>query len=71
MHIWDILDSRIRQRNPPPQTLYGLFLASQNELRFILQHTIRNRVASMRCYCATVIATRREHPMLNTLTPYD
>ena len=37
------------------QTLQKLFLALQNEWQNIPKYTIQNLVASMHCYCASVI----------------
>ena len=55
-HLWDILDRRVSQRNPPPQTL--LILALRNEWQNIPQCTIQNRVTCMRRRCAVVITAR-------------
>ena len=64
-HLWDMMDSRVRQRNPSPQTLQELFLAFQNEWQNIPTHTrartIQNLVASMHRLWAAVIATRGGH----------
>ena len=60
-HLWDVLDRRIRTRNPPPQTLQELFQALQNEWQNIPQRTIQRLVSSMRKRCIAVINARGGH----------
>ena len=41
-YLWDMLDRRVRERNPLPQTLWEMLLALHNEWQNIPQLTIQN-----------------------------
>ena len=56
-----ILDRRVRQMNPPPQSLQEVFMALQNEWQHTLQCAIQKLVASTCRRCAAVIAARGGH----------
>ena len=44
-HVWDILEKRVRRRDPPPRTLGELDATLQAEWRRILHVTIRRLIA--------------------------
>ena len=46
-HLWDQLDKRVRQRQPPPQTLDQLRQMLQQEWRTIPRNNVRNLIESM------------------------
>ena len=46
--LWDQLDKRVRQRQPPPQTLDQLRQMLQQEWRTIQRNNVRNLIESMR-----------------------
>ena len=46
-HLWDQLDKRVRQRQPPPQTLDQLRQMLQQEWRTISRNNVRNLIESM------------------------
>jgi transposase len=56
-HLWDELDKRVRQRQPPPQTLDQLRQMLQQEWRTIPRNNVRNFIESMprRCWPRVVI----------------
>jgi transposase len=46
-HLWDHLDKRVRQRQPPPQTLDQLCQMLQQEWRTIPRNNVRKLIESM------------------------
>jgi hypothetical protein len=56
-HLWDELDKRVRQRQPPPQTLDQLHQILQQERRTIPRNNVRNLIESMsrRCWSRVVV----------------
>jgi hypothetical protein len=56
-HLWDELDKRVRQRQPPPQTLVQLRQMLQQEWRTIPRNNVRNLIESMprRCCLRVVV----------------
>jgi transposase len=60
-HLWDQLDKRVRQRQPPPQTLDQLRLMLQQEWRTIPRNNVRNLIESMPRRCRAVLAARDGH----------
>ena len=46
-HLWNLLDKRVRQRQPPPQTLDQLRQMLQQEWRTIPRNNVRNLIESM------------------------
>ena len=46
-HLWNQLDKRVRQRQPPPQTLDQLRQMLQQEWRTIPRNNVRNLIESM------------------------
>ena len=57
-HLWDELDKRVRQRQPPPQTLDQLRQILQQEWRTIPRNNVRNLIETMsrRWWSWTVLA---------------
>ena len=53
-HLWDMMDRRVRSRDPPPQTLPDLRLALQEAWDEIPQAVITRLIASMRRRCTSV-----------------
>jgi transposase len=60
-HLWDQLDRRLRQRQPPPQTLDQLRQMLQQEWRTIPRNNVRNLIDSMPRRCRAVFAARGGH----------
>jgi len=60
-HLWDQLDKRVRQRQPPPQTLDQLRQMLQQEWRTIPRNNVRNLIESMLKRCRAVLAARGGH----------
>jgi hypothetical protein len=56
-HLWDELDKRVRQRQPPTQTLNQLRQMFQQEWRTIPRSNMRNMIESMprRCWPRVVV----------------
>ena len=50
-HLWDELDKRVRQRQPPPQTLDQLRQMLQQECRTIPRNNVGNLIESMPRMC--------------------
>ena len=46
-HLWELLDRRVRRRNPPPASIPELRQALQDEWQAIPIQTINNLVGSM------------------------
>jgi transposase len=59
--LWDQLDKRVRQRQPPPQTLDQLRQMLQQEWRTIPRNNVRNLIESMPRRCISVLAVRGGH----------
>lgn len=60
-HLWDVLDRRIRNREPQPGNIPQLLQALQEEWEAIPQNQIRRLVNSMRRRIAAVIQARGGH----------
>jgi hypothetical protein len=62
-HLWDQLDKRERQQQPPPQTLDQLHQMLQQEWRTIPRNNdiVRNLIESMPRRCRAVLAARGGH----------
>lgn len=60
-HLWDELDRRVRQRQPPPQSLQQLVNALQAEWANIPEQVIRNLTSSMGRRCQAVIDANGGH----------
>jgi transposase len=60
-HLWDQLDKRVRQRQPPPQTLDQLRQMLQHKWRTIPRNNVRNLIKSMPRRCRVVLAARGGH----------
>jgi transposase len=60
-HLWDQLDKRVRQRQPPPLTLDQLRQMLQQEWRTILRNNVRNLIESMPRRCRAVLVVRGGH----------
>jgi transposase len=60
-HLWDQLDKRVRQRQPPHQTLYQLRQMLQQEWRTIPRNNVRNLIEYMPRRCRAVLAARGGH----------
>ena len=60
-HLWDQLDRRVRQRQPPPQTLDQLRQMLQQEWRTIPRNNVRNLIESMPRRCRAVLAACGGH----------
>ena len=60
-HLWNQLDKRVRQRQPPPQTLDQLRQMLQQEWRTIPRNNVRNLIESMPRRGRTVLAARGGH----------
>ena len=61
-HLWDQLDKRVLQRQPPPQTLDQLRQMLQQEWRTIPRNNVRNLIESMqssveRAWCSNTVLT--------------
>ena len=54
-HLWDLLDRRVRRRQPQPQTLEQLRNALQDEWGRIPQQQIRRLIQSMPRRCQAVL----------------
>ena len=54
-HLWDQLDKRVRQRQPPPLTLDQLRQMLQQEWRTIPRNNVRNVIESMPRRCRAVV----------------
>jgi len=59
--LWDHLDKRVGQRQPPPQTLHQLFQMLQQEWRTIPRNNIRELIESMPRRCRAVLAASGGH----------
>ena len=57
-HLWDALDRRVRQRQPPLQSLQQLVNALQDEWNNIPQQAIQTLISSMSRRCQAVIDSR-------------
>jgi transposase len=60
-HLWDQLDKRVRQRQPPPPTLNQLRQMLQQEWRTIPRNNVKNLIESMPKRCRAVLAARGGH----------
>jgi transposase len=60
-HLWDQLDKRVLQRQPPPQTLDQRRQMLQQEWRTIPRNNVRNLIESMPRKCRAVLAARCGH----------
>jgi transposase len=60
-HLCDQLDKRMRQRQPPPQTLDQLRQMLQQEWRTIPRNNVGNLLESMPRRCRVVLAARGGH----------
>jgi transposase len=62
-HLWDQLDKRVLQRQPPPQTLDQRRQMLQQEWRTIPRNNdiVRNLIESMPRRCRAVLAARGGH----------
>jgi transposase len=60
-HLWDQLDKRVHQWQPPPQTLDQLHQVLQQEWRTIPRNNMRNLIESMPRRCRAVLAVRGGH----------
>ncbi|KAL5016517.1 hypothetical protein ScPMuIL_006106 [Solemya velum] len=60
-HLWDELDRRVRQRQPPPQSLQQLVNALQAEWANIPEQVIRNLTSSTGRRCQAVIDANGGH----------
>jgi transposase len=60
-HLWDQLDKRVRQRQPPHQTLDQLRQMLQQEWRTIPRNNVRNLIESMSRRCRAVLAACGDH----------
>lgn len=67
-HLWDVLDQRVRQRDPVPENVPQLSVALE-EWDNIPWGTIDNLVMSVPCRCTTLHEANGGHPrVLSTLT---
>ena len=60
-HLWDQLDKRVCQRQPPPQTLDQLRQMLQQEWRTISRNNVRTVIDSMPRRCRAVLTARGGH----------
>jgi transposase len=60
-HLWDQLDKRVRQQQPPHQTLNQLRQMLQQKWRTIPRNNVRNLIEYMPRRCRTVLAARGGH----------
>ena len=60
-HLWDELDTPVRQRQPPPHTLDQLRQMLQQEWRVIPRNNVRNLIEAMPMRCRAVLASRGGH----------
>ncbi|GFR82544.1 transposable element Tcb1 transposase [Elysia marginata] len=60
-HLWDLLDRRVRMRQPQPQTLLPLERALHEEWDNIPQQAVQRLIGSMRRRCQAVILSRGHH----------
>ena len=60
-HIWDILDRKVRARDPPPSTIPGLRQALADEWDNIPLATVNRLINSMHRRIRAAIATRGGH----------
>ena len=60
-HLWDVLDRRVRRRNPPPASILELRQALQDEWQAIPIQTINNLVGSMTRRIRGAIAVNGGH----------
>ena len=60
-HLWDVLDRRVRQRNPAPQTLQQLAIALEAEWTAIPQQQIQRLIRSMSRRCRAVLDSNGGH----------
>ena len=60
-HLWDEIDRRIRQRQPPSQSLDQLSQALQHDWQRIPQTRIQNLIRSMPRRCRTMLAADGGH----------
>ena len=60
-HLWDVLDRRVRQRNPAPQTLQQLAIALEAEWTAIPQQQIQRLIRSMPRWCRAVLDSNGGH----------
>lgn len=56
-HLWDILDRKVRARDPPPQTLQGLRQALEQEWNNIPIATVNHLINSMHRRIRAAIAS--------------
>jgi transposase len=59
--LWDHLDKRVHQRQPPPQTLDQLCQMLQQEWRTITRNNIRELIECMPRRCRAVLAASGGH----------
>ena len=59
--VWDVLDRRIRHRNPAPGNVRELRTAIEAEWNNIPQATINNLMSSMRMSCVALYAANGGH----------
>ncbi|GFS10032.1 transposable element Tcb2 transposase [Elysia marginata] len=60
-HLWDLLDRRVRMRQPQPQTLLQLERALHEEWDNIPQQAVQRLIGSMRRRCQAVILSSGHH----------
>ncbi|GFR80767.1 transposable element Tcb2 transposase [Elysia marginata] len=60
-HLWDLLDRRVRMRQPQPQTLLQLERALHEEWDNIPQQAVQRLIGSMRRRCQVVILSKGHH----------
>jgi transposase len=60
-HLWNQLDKRVRQQQPPHQTLNQLRQMLQQKWRTIPRNNVRNLIEYMPRRCRTVLAARGGH----------
>ena len=60
-HLLDHLDKRVRQRQPPPQTLDQPCQMLQQQWRTIPRNNVRKLIESMPRRCRAVLAARGGH----------
>lgn len=60
-HLWDALGRRVREHNPPPNTLDGLFHILDQEWQALPQRTLRTLIQSMRQRCTACVQANGGH----------
>ncbi|GFS23199.1 transposable element Tcb2 transposase, partial [Elysia marginata] len=70
-HLWDLLDRRVRMRQPQPQTLLQLERALHEEWNNIPQQAVQQLIGSMRQQCQAGLDENEEVSIAKIKAEYD